>query len=111
MRRPAQGPPHGLPPLRVDCGASGTPGAPQTPVAALVSRAPHVAAVFGAGAMAGAAIAILCAAVLHALTDRQSVVCSRAFALRCARGADSCRCGMTVWRTIHGAAVFAEAKG
>jgi hypothetical protein len=66
--------PHGLAPLRVDGGASATPRAPQTPVAALVSRAPHVVAVFGAGAMAGAAAAILCAAVLHTLTDRQNPV-------------------------------------
>ena len=110
-RRASQGPPHGLSPLRVDGGSPGTPGAPQTPVAALVSRAPHVAAVFGAGAMAGAAIAILCAAVLHALTDRKAVVRRTAFTRCCARGADSCRSCMTVWRSLHSAAVFAATKG
>ena len=41
----------------------------QTPVGMLVAHAPQFAAVFGAGCLAGAALAVACAAVLHALPD------------------------------------------
>ena len=63
------GPASPLAPLRI--AAPGFEGAalPPTPVAAIMAHAPHVAAVFASGALAGAAAAILCAAALHYVGD------------------------------------------
>jgi hypothetical protein len=58
-----------LPAVRTAAAVDAPLAAPATPVAVLVAHAPHAAAVFGAGALSGAAAAIVCAAVLHALTD------------------------------------------
>jgi hypothetical protein len=61
--------PAALPAVRIAAAVNAPPAAPATPVAVLVAHAPHAAAVFGAGALSGAAAAIVCAAVLHTLTD------------------------------------------